>query len=376
MPLSPVRLEQTHPPLLSTSSHHARIQSSSVLTSDELNFLVYRYLLESGFVHSAFVFATEGYIGKSGLEGTAQVPPGALVQFVQKGLQYLEIESHINDDGTETQCEESFSVIQPHVCQTNGRKRIFDPYEPISADYGVLEIDLDETAVLRGHEELATAVLWNPRTDVIASVSSDGTCCVWDLSELALDDKRQSRDRDGSVIVEALHVLKTARAEAAKVGAEGVKVGKATAATSSSDEETEDDDVTAKKKGGKAKKDKAKEKDAKDAKSSGAVPKPEPDVGKSVLTLDWSEDGGLVSVGCYDGSVHVWSAEGKVVGSKTEHAAPVSVVKWARTGLVFLSGSMDHTVLLWTEACVVTARYTTHTGPVLDVDWRDGTTLC
>ena len=35
------------------------------ISSDEVNFLVYRYLQESGFVHSAFTFAFESVLAKS-----------------------------------------------------------------------------------------------------------------------------------------------------------------------------------------------------------------------------------------------------------------------------------------------------------------------
>jgi hypothetical protein len=51
--------------------------------------------LSSGFVHSAFAFAHESMVTKSSIDG-AGVPPGALISFMQKGLQYTEIESHIN----------------------------------------------------------------------------------------------------------------------------------------------------------------------------------------------------------------------------------------------------------------------------------------
>ena len=75
------------------------------ITSDEINFLVYRYLQESGFVHSAFSFAYESMLTKSTAQN-ADLPPGALVTFVQKGLMYLGIEEHLNEDGTERMCEE------------------------------------------------------------------------------------------------------------------------------------------------------------------------------------------------------------------------------------------------------------------------------
>ena len=58
-----------------------------------MNYLVYRYLLESGFTHAAFALGTEARPGKPERE----IPPGALISFVQKGLQYLELEANLND---------------------------------------------------------------------------------------------------------------------------------------------------------------------------------------------------------------------------------------------------------------------------------------
>ena len=47
-----------------------------------------------GFVHSAFTFANESLVAKSSI-ADANVPPGALITFLQKGLQYVEIEAHM-----------------------------------------------------------------------------------------------------------------------------------------------------------------------------------------------------------------------------------------------------------------------------------------
>ena len=43
-------------------------------STDEVNFLVYRYLQESGFSHSAYVFGQESHISQSNING-ALVPP-------------------------------------------------------------------------------------------------------------------------------------------------------------------------------------------------------------------------------------------------------------------------------------------------------------
>ena len=53
-------------------------------SSDEVNFLVYRYLQESGFTHSAYTFGIESHISQSNING-ALVPPAALLSIIQKG---------------------------------------------------------------------------------------------------------------------------------------------------------------------------------------------------------------------------------------------------------------------------------------------------
>ena len=48
---------------------------------------------ESGFVHSAFTFVYESMLGRSNIRSSEKaIPPGALVSFLQKGLQYVGIE--------------------------------------------------------------------------------------------------------------------------------------------------------------------------------------------------------------------------------------------------------------------------------------------
>ena len=87
-----------------------------MISSDEVNFLVYRYLLESGFSHSAFSFAHESLVARSVVAGS-EAPPGALVSFLQKGLQYVEVEAHLHEDGSERPCDEPFHLLAPHICR-------------------------------------------------------------------------------------------------------------------------------------------------------------------------------------------------------------------------------------------------------------------
>nr|KAJ3422503.1 Transducin (beta)-like 1 X-linked receptor 1 [Polyrhizophydium stewartii] len=86
------------------------------ITSDEVNYLVYRYLLESGFSHSTFAFQHETAIHRVEVKGSA-VRPGALISLLQKGLQYLEVETHIQQNGAEKRCVAPFTLLGPHECQ-------------------------------------------------------------------------------------------------------------------------------------------------------------------------------------------------------------------------------------------------------------------
>ena len=49
-----------------------------------------------GYSHSAFTFAYESLVAKSSV-AQSDIPPGALITFLQKGLEYVGIEEHIHE---------------------------------------------------------------------------------------------------------------------------------------------------------------------------------------------------------------------------------------------------------------------------------------
>ncbi|XP_075501366.1 WD40 repeat-containing protein HOS15-like isoform X2 [Primulina tabacum] len=77
------------------------------ITSLELNYLVYRYLHESGFTHAAFTFGFESGLNKSSIDGNL-IPPGSLVKVVQKGLQFVEMEANAEIDEVD-----DFTYLRP-----------------------------------------------------------------------------------------------------------------------------------------------------------------------------------------------------------------------------------------------------------------------
>ncbi|KNE54734.1 hypothetical protein AMAG_00693 [Allomyces macrogynus ATCC 38327] len=87
------------------------------ISAEEVNYLVYRYLLESGFRHSVFAFENESQIVRKLDEYRAlEVRPGQLITLLHKALQVIQVEMHMDDDGSERDCEATLSLLNPHNC--------------------------------------------------------------------------------------------------------------------------------------------------------------------------------------------------------------------------------------------------------------------
>ncbi|CAN6287544.1 unnamed protein product [Urochloa humidicola] len=67
-------------------------KGADALTGTELNAAVYRYLQDSGFVHTAFNFFYEAGIEEGNIH--RMIPQGALIRIVHKGLHYIELEAN------------------------------------------------------------------------------------------------------------------------------------------------------------------------------------------------------------------------------------------------------------------------------------------
>ena len=181
-------------PFLSLLSHTAATASAATATPT------------AGFAHSAFTFAHESLVART-VGADAELPPGALVSFLQKGLQYVEIESHLQEDGTERACDEPFYLTAPHVCRlrssgggAGGSRRAGaagsggDWNASTSSgggsgdgDVGAVaaaEVPPSEVTLLSGHRgEVFTVAVSAARPDLLATGSADGTARVWSLGD-------------------------------------------------------------------------------------------------------------------------------------------------------------------------------------------------
>ncbi|XP_037088650.1 F-box-like/WD repeat-containing protein TBL1XR1-B [Pollicipes pollicipes] len=298
-------------------------------TSDELNFLVYRYLQESGFSHSAYTFGMESHIAQSNING-ALVPPAALINIVQKGLQYTEAEISIGEDGTERLIE-SLSLIDavmPDIVatrqllaaaqqkqtvkteadpqQANGEE--VPPQPPPAVDNmevdQSIEIPPSKATVLKGHGSEVFICAWNPTTDLLASGSGDSTARIWNMSDNASSNHQ----------LVLRHCIQ-------KGGTE--------------------------------------------------VPS-----NKDVTSLDWNCDGTLLATGSYDGYARIWTTDGRLASTLGQHKGPIFALKWNKKGNFILSAGVDKTTIIWDASSGhCTQQFAFHSAPALDVDWQSNTSF-
>ena len=320
----------------------------------------------TGFEHSAYAFGHESFVYKSSLD-TSAVPPGALISFVQKGLQYSEIEAHLTDDGSEVVCDEPFSVTKPHVCRERDKRRLYAPYDPIDVDYGGLEVDRAVRVVgasvlmlegkdreRRMRERMTTCMSWQRDATVIAMGGQDGRVRVWEVR----DDIGGSGEEKG----EASGRRKGRQYVLVRVLDEN--------GVCTSEEEEERKAREMRRKGNKRQKLQSPSLPASTSSTSAASATFHSP--NSVLCLDWHPRTNGLASGLYTGDVLLYSAKGEVVHRISHHTAPVSLVRWNRMGDRLLTASVDQSVCVWTDTGKLVQQWLVHSGPVIDGDWSGG----
>jgi len=312
------------------------------VSSDDINILIYRYLLESGFDHTAFTFASESGISSSSLTNPLDLATGALVLHLQKGLQFLQIEAHVNEKGEEVECHAPFTLLHKHECtnatvvapsSASKRRRATTASgssitatsgtgsegggvdevkrEPRSGTPQLSALPTDKVAVLRGHEGNTSFCSWSPAPGqaVLASGAHDATARLWTVGA-------------GGV----------SSSEAAGIASRGLVLSH--------------------------------------PKRKGAV--------GEVTAADWSRDGSTLITGAYDGLVRIWSVAGgstsTPLATLSAHTQPIFSLRLSPGGTSFATSSVDNTVVIFDLARrKLIARHQHHTAPTLDADWRTDT---
>lgn len=294
------------------------------------------------------------------------MPPGALITFIQKGLEYVGIEEHINEDGSVREYDGNFSLLSSFICDAvaikEDRKQRKSsasvqstaaasaapavPPTPTSANKlnevaktqippAEVRLQKDSHGVkylqLGGHHGEVFMCSWNPNNSAsvdpatmdssnrkqfhqLATGSADGICRLWGLQDVSSDIWNINNTPSNVVQNISLHtgILPHATFIGEKM--------------------------------------------------------------KDVTSISWSSDGKHLATGCYDGLARVWNcATGELKFMLKEHNESIFSVKWNKHSNHILTVSHDKRAIVWdsTTGAIVRIFEHIHANAILDADWKD-----
>ncbi|KAH7106449.1 WD40 repeat-like protein [Auriculariales sp. MPI-PUGE-AT-0066] len=334
-----------------------------VLAADDINCLVYAYLLDSGFEHAAFSLRAEARLDASS-QAKTQVERGLLIELLAKALLYTEVETHWREDGVVQNCKGVFSLLRKHVCTlprqsqtvmnvseniatTNGhgskRKSTGAGLDTAAGkrmrvgDSDMMDVDGSEGAMVRagiygsrrksgagqvsgfGEDHSAVRALPGNNSEVfvctwsksdpysIATGSKDATVRLWDVST----------PEDAAEFGSALALW--------------------------------------------------------DPPTGGSA---DADSAVDITCMDWSDDGTLLAAGSVDNWLRIWNKDGTPHFQLQVHDGPVFSCKFSPSSTKILTASTDGSVRLWdvVEKNLI-REFKFHKGAALDIQWLNDYTF-
>lgn len=275
-------------------------------------------------MHAAFTFGHESQVAKSNIDAS-QIPPGALLSFIQRGVNFVEIEeSVVTEKGDSNTMDGTASLLDVHKCLASERIRARN--ERDGPNSNGMEVDGKELAisgaiafpqtdvlVLQGHTLEVFVCSWNPRSSVLATGSGDSTVRLWPIPQSSGGGRISTSASVSQSIILRHEVDDNARYRARA---------------------------------------------------------------NDVITVSWNASGSELASGSCDGNVRIWKETGDLKHTLRLHKEPLFSVKWNKDSSYLLTGSVDSTVAVWNpESGQIVKHFKFHTKPVLDIDWRDKTSF-
>ncbi|CAB4266265.1 unnamed protein product [Prunus armeniaca] len=359
------------------------------LTSNELNYLVFRYLHESGFTHSAYAFGYEAELHKSTIDGNV-VPPGALVTFIQKGLQYLELEADLSSS-SDADMDDDFSFLQPLDLITKDayqlQKMVREKKDRMNAANqkneskeesereNAQEVKEERRDREKEEEEDREDKSHKEREQEIGKENEE---THEDHNEI---EKMEPEENGACGGVEPMEITPSSISLPSEIPSSDVTVleghtsevfacawspSGSLLASGSGDSTARIWTIADGGCGSGMQNEPANVAVLKHFKGRAN------EKSKDVTTLDWNGDGTLLATGSYDGQARIWSRDGELRTTLIKHKGPIFSLKWNKKGDYLLSGSVDKTAIVWDiKSGEWKQQFEFHSAPTLDVDWRN-----
>jgi len=341
--------------------------TNCTITSDEINYLIYRYLVESGFSHTSYMFQHETHILQNSSIKTEDVKPGALIHYLQKGLLYTEVEYHANEDGTEKHCIAPFSLIAKHHCKTEEDMEDEENRDNDSDYSNNTAVNSKISNSKRNRKEKKEDIINQKKEKKsekrIKKENDDSVKESLNESEdIEVDIENSNNDPELNLISRKDVLI--LNGHEAEVFVCSWNPSEPLLATGSGDRTARIWTIP------ESPNDPVKPPIVLEHKSEDNVDS------KDVTTVEWNPTGTLLATGAYDGKARIWNKSGQLIYTMIRHTGPIFSLKWNQKGDLFLTGSVDKTAIIWdSNTGEARQQYNFHTGPILEADWKDDITF-
>lgn len=159
------------------------------ICSDEVNYLILRYLQELNYKHTAFTFGCETSVANKPEVANRSIPPGSLAYLIQKGILYSRLENiaeesckqddesfnnHLKNMKQSLQLSIDFTKEKSSALRKLRMLPSIDANEPL--DYYLSD---QASLFLDGHCESVLCSSWSADSKLLATGSSDGCVVIW-----------------------------------------------------------------------------------------------------------------------------------------------------------------------------------------------------
>ncbi|KAG5439705.1 hypothetical protein PCK2_000745 [Pneumocystis canis] len=323
-----------------------------------------------GFEHTTFTFQHESSAHLSDTKWAREVSAGALINVLQKGLQYMEVEAHVDKNGCIRRCVLPFSLIGRHLCENdenilpeiiknsdfhdNSEKR--PPSGPLENEIHDTELknlensmELNEPEKSKDIKGLNESYLIKEQTKLAEPIgSSVPSKSIEPIDHPGITEK-STPNISGPVGKIEKVILLRGHQESIFIGAWN-PVHLDLVATASADATVRIWDLS--------------EKNHVDDLLASVVLNGSPSLSetKDITYISWNNSGNYIAAGSYDGQVRIWNLDGTLKYLFTAHHGPIMGIKWNSKDNVLLTASCDSFVIAW-DMLNGTLKHQTTTSP-------------